>query len=249
MNANLPLMLAQDLAAKHDTDGRVLTRRTEGRELTPAQLEELDVIPCTHEARATLDSFRSIRTRLLATSNDNFVTMVAPVSHGCGGSFVARNLAVALTLDPSKSALLVDCNLRNPSQDKSLRVNTSGGGLINFLENSDEDMAGIVCKTDIPGLSLIPAGASRRGATEAEYFSSFRFRLLLAALRCRDLNRYIFLDAPPVKGAPDARILSEIADVVVLVAGYGRDTPTAISEAAANFDPNKFIGVVFNEGT
>lgn len=247
MNNNLPLTLAQDLAARHETDGRVMTRRAEGRELTPAQLEDLEIIPCTPEARATLDAFRGIRTRLLATSNDNFVTMVAPVSNRCGGSFVARNLAVALALDPSKSALLVDCNLRNPSQDRSLRIDASGGGLINFLESSGDDVNAIVCKTDIPGLSVIPAGTSRRGATEAEYFSSFRFRLMLAALRCRDLNRYIFLDAPPVKGAPDARILSEMADVVVLVAGYGRATPAAISEAAANFDPNKFIGVVFNE--
>ena len=37
-------------------------------------------------------------------------------------------------------------------------------------------------------------------------------------------------------------------DVVVLVAGYGRDTPAAIAQAAANFDPKKFAGVVFNEG-
>ena len=82
---------------------------------------------------------------------------------------------------------------------------------------------------------------------ENEYFSSFRMRLLLDSLRSAYADRYIFLDSPPVLGSPDARILSDLADVVVLVAGYGRNTPAAISAAAGNFDPAKFAGVVFNE--
>ena len=58
---------------------------------------------------------------------------------------------------------------------------------------------------------------------------------------------YSFLDGPPVKGSPDARILSESVDFVVLVAGYGHDTIDDITQAAALFDPSKFAGVVFNE--
>ena len=46
-----------------------------------------------------------------------------------------------------------------------------------------------------------------------------------------------------MKGSPDARILADLADFVVLVAGYGRDTPSTIAQAAANFDPAKFAGV------
>ncbi len=48
-------------------------------------------------------------------------------------------------------------------------------------------------------------------------------------------------------GSPDARILSDLADFVVVVAGYGRDTPTAINQAVANFEPSKLAGVVFNQ--
>ena len=57
-------------------------------------------------------------------------------------------------------------------------------------------------------------------------------RLLLDSLRSRYPDRYMFLDSPPVRGAPDARILADLADVVVLVTGYGRDTPAAIAQAA-----------------
>jgi Mrp family chromosome partitioning ATPase len=72
-------------------------------------------------------------------------------------------------------------------------------------------------------------------------------RLLLDSLRNNYADRYIFLDSPPALGAPDARMLSELADVVILVAGYGRNTPADIAAAAGNFDPGKFAGVVFNE--
>ena len=225
-----------------------VARRVESTALTPAQLLERSIIPYADGAnRHLVDSFRELRTRLLATSNDNFITLVAPVSNRCGGSFIARNLAVALTFDQTKTALLIDCNLRQPSQHASMKIDASNGGLVNYLEDLDADVDTMLYDTGIPRLKLIPAGRSRHGDMETEYFSSFRMRLLLDSLRNNYSDRYIFLDSPPVLGAPDARMLSDLADVVILVAGYGRNTAADIAAAAGNFDPGKFAGVVFNE--
>ena len=225
-----------------------VARRVESTALTPAQLLDRSIIPYADGAnRHLVDSFRELRTRLLATSNDNFITLVAPVSAGCGGSFVARNLAVALTFDQTKTALLIDCNLRQPSQHTSMKIKASNGGLVNYLEDLDADVENMLYDTGVPRLKLIPAGRSRHADMEIEYFASFRMRLLLDSLRSNYSDRYIFLDSPPALGAPDARMLSELADVVILVAGYGRNTPADIAAAAGNFDPGKFAGVVFNE--
>jgi protein-tyrosine kinase len=240
--------LASDSTSGPVGDHRSIARRDETKALTPVQLDDRAIIHYTEESRAQVDAFRELRTRLLATSYDNFVTLVVPVSRGCGGSFVARNLAVAFTFDQFKNALLIDCNLRNPTQHASMRIDPTSGGLINYLENADEDIATVLYETGVPRLRLLPAGTSRHGNGLAEYFSSFRMRFLLDSLRRRYPDRYIFLDGPPVLGAPDARILAELADVVILVTGYGRDNPQDIARAAANFDPNKFAGVVFNEG-
>lgn len=229
-------------------ESRSVARLVESTALTPAQLEDRAIIPYADGAnRRLVDSFRELRTRLLATSNENFITLVAPVSPGCGGSFVARNLAVTLTFDQSKSAILIDCNLRKPSQHRSMRVDASNGGLLNYLEDPEAAAEAMLYDTGVSRLKLIPAGTSRYGDTETEYFSSFRMRLLLDSLRSSYADRYIFLDSPPALGAPDARMLSELADVVILVAGYGRNTPAEIAAAAGNFDPGKFAGVVFNE--
>lgn len=239
---------AVDAVADLAGAGRGVVRRTGSTALTPAQLDDRAIIPYADGAnRRLVDAFRELRTRLLATSSDNFITLVAPVSAGSGGSYVARNLAVTLTFDPTKSALLIDCNLRRPSQHQSMRVDACNGGLVNYLEDPDAEVESMLYDTGIPRLQLIPAGRSRQGEVETEYFASFRMRLLLDSLRSSYADRYIFLDSPPALGAPDARMLSEMADVVVLVAGYGRNTAADIAAAAGNFDPGKFAGVVFNE--
>ena len=235
-----------DPSSAHGMGGRSLSLRHTGRALTPTQMEERSLIRRSTMARPEVDAFREIRTRLLAMTTNNFVALVAPVSAGCGGSFVARNLAAAMAFDETKSALLIDCDLRHPSQHATLQIDCSNGGLTDYLEDPDGDLGEVLYETGMPGLNLIPAGAPREAG--AEYFSSVRMRLLLDSIRSRHPDCYMFLDSPPVRGAPEARILADLADVVILVAGYGQDSPEAISQAAANFDPDKFAGVVFNQG-
>lgn len=242
-----PIIPRKDNQDGERSAGRSIAPRVDhSTALTPLQLEDRATIYRGETARREVDAFRELRTQLLSVAQGNFITLVAPVSAGSGGSFVARNLAVSVAFDESKTALLVDCDLRHPSQDQTLKVKPANGGLIDYLDNEDSDAESILYDTGVPRLRLIPAGKSRE--TGAEYFSSFRMRLLLDSLRSQYPNCHMFLDAPPVRGAPDARILADLADVVVLVAGYGRDTPAAIAQAAANFDPKKFSGVVFNEG-
>lgn len=223
-----------------------IVRTGDATALTPQQLQDRSIIHRTAVASPEVEAFRDLRTKLLAMVDGTFVAMVVPVSAGCGGSFVARNLAAALAFDETRSALLFDCDLRHPSQQATMRIEAKHGGLIDYLEDDRADLETLVYPTGVPRLHLVPTGKTRE--TGAEYFSSYRMRLMIDTLRSRHPDRYLVLDAPPVLGSPDARILSEIADVVILVAGYGRDRPSAIAQAAASFDPAKFAGVVFNEG-
>lgn len=218
----------------------------EGGALAPHQLEARRLITGDASTRELTNSFRELRTRLLELGDgQNFTTLIVPVSRGSGASFVARNLALAFAFDESRTALLVDCDLEQPTQHLALGVNPASGGLIDYLEHPSVGIKPILYHTGIPRLRLVPAGNAREG--HIEYFSSFRMRAVLDSLRCRYPDRYLFLDGPPIKGSPDARILSDLADYVVVVAGYGRDTPASINRAVAGFDPNKLAGLVFNE--
>jgi Mrp family chromosome partitioning ATPase len=207
-------------------------------------------LPLDMAAREQIESFRELRGHLLRIASalgvKTFTTLVAPVAEGSGASFVARNLAAAFTLD-ERLALLVDCNARNPTQHEALGSHTlDDDGLFEFLDSSGRgSLERLIVPTAIPGLHLIPAGARDGGRRKREYFSSTAMKELM--IRLRGEPCYVFLDAPPVHGSPDARILSDLADFVILVAGYGRSTNAAIASAAAVFDRDKVAGVVFNE--
>lgn len=237
-----------DALTPHAGTSRSIALMQEGGALARSQLEVRRLIHRDESVTAVTDAFREVRTRLLELSDgQNFTTLVVPVSRGSGGSFVARNLAVAFAFDEAKTALLIDCDLRHPSQHEALGLDAEAPGLINYLEHPAHGIKPILHHTGIPRLRVIPAGKPREA--QAEYFSSFRMRAVLDSLRCRYPDRYLFLDGPPIKGSPDARILSDLADFVVVVAGYGRDSSSAINRAVAGFDPSKLAGLVFNEAS
>lgn len=226
--------------------GQSIALMHEARALVPVQLEQRRLIHTEQSARDQADVFREIRTRLLELADGrNFITLVVSVSPGCGSSFVVRNLAAAFAFDEAKTSLLIDCNLRYPEQHRVLGVDSGSGGLIDFLDDPTRGIQSVIYPTVLRHVRLIPAGTARENV--AEYFSSFQMRTTIDSLRCRYADRYIFLDGPAVKGSPDARILADLADFVVLVAGYGKDTPAAIMQAASRFDPAKLAGVIFNQ--
>lgn len=193
---------------------------------------------------AQIDRFRELRTRLLEMGQgvrlQRFTTLVVPLISGSGGSFVARNLAASFTMEGRGNSLLIDCNLHRPSQHLAFRMD-SETGLFAFLEAPHGNFERLAQPTTLPGLGLITAGKARF----REYFSSQPMRGLMHTVRQTDC--FAFLDGPAVKGSPDARILSDLADFVILVVSYGKGTADEIAEAAASFDKNKFAGVVFNE--
>jgi Mrp family chromosome partitioning ATPase len=174
-----------------------------------------------------------------------FTTLVVPLVPESGASFVARNLAAAFTMQDNEMALLVDCNLRHPTQHMSLGARPDDGGLFDFLEQPHAAIDMLVRPTGIPGLHLIPAG--RPPSRLREHFSSAPMRMLMSALRNEPC--YVFLDGPPAQGSPDARILAGLADFVVLVLRYGSATTDAIVKAVEMFDAAKFAGVIFNDRT
>jgi Mrp family chromosome partitioning ATPase len=205
-----------------------------------------------------LDAFRDLRTRLLLKASDkgleHFTTLVVPITPGSGASFVSRNLAATFTLQEGIAALLVDCDFRSPGQREVFPTPVELDGLSEYLEwgahRADKQavqMRRLVQPTQISGLHLIPAGRCEavRAGRPREYFSSTAMRELMERLRAEPC--FVFLDGPPIAGSPDARILSELADLVILVVGYAQNTTAAITEAARLFERAKFAGVVFNE--
>ncbi len=191
------------------------------------------------------DLFRELRTRVLLDSGmRNPIILISGIKSGCGTSYVARNLASAIAMDPDRTALLIDCNLRRPSQQDAFEAG-DGPGLADFLRTPGLTTDRIIYPTGLPRLRIIPAGmASHR---HGDHLASLRMRGLIAELSNRYADRCLILDAPPACGTPEARMLAQRADLVLLVAGAAMHSREDVIAAARVFDPARLAGVVYNE--
>ncbi len=193
---------------------------------------------------STVQAFREIRTRILQkTKGQNCIIMVTSVTGDSGSSFVATNLGVAFSFDAGKTALLVDCNLRNPGLQK-LFPDKVPLGITDYLEKEDLDVADIIHSIGIERLRVIPAGDQRE--IPSEYFTSIRMKQMLSSIRQRYAERFILIDAPPVSETADTQILAELCDYILLVVPYGKVTNGQVEASIKSIDSKKLLGIVFN---
>jgi protein-tyrosine kinase len=210
----------------------------------PQDLAERRIIHPEMGENPTVKAFREIRTKILqATQGRNCVLMVTSVTGSSGSTFVALNLSSAFAFDEGKTALLFDCNLRNP-QLHLLFKEESVLGLTDYLENPKMDVSEVIHPVGIERLRVIPAGGRRE--IPAEYFTSARMKGLLDSVRERYPERFIILDSPPMTESADTQILADLCDYVVLVVPYGTVTHGEIDNCVKALDRNKLLGVVFN---
>ncbi|MGB7541245.1 MAG: hypothetical protein WBM28_04415 [Burkholderiales bacterium] len=254
---NLQLVPASGAAAKPATGTALVADRaghpetiarmavTERRLLSPADLAQRGIIHPQYIGDAAIQAFRELRTKIIQQSQgQNSVILVTAVNQGSGSSFVAQNLGAAFAFDAGKTALVIDCNLKNPNVHRLL-AKPSAPGLADYLENPDLDISEIIHPVGIARYRVIPAG--RRPETPAEHFTSVKMRRLMDSVRRRYMERFIILDGPPMSDIADIRILSELADYVLIIARYGRATNTQIENCLNAVSNKKLLGVIFND--
>lgn len=208
------------------------------------KLDRLKIVNAGMQNSKILNIFRELRTQLLQQNKkNNFICMVSSICHGGGASYIASNLASVFALDKAKTSMLIDANLYSPSLDQ-LIFGEASAGITDYLSDSSLSVKDVVYATGIPRLRVIPIGGNSEGA--AEYFSSEKMQQFVDEVRSRYSDRYIFIDAPPVADSSEARILSEIADMVILVVPHGRVTHDQIETAITTIGKDKLAGLVYN---
>jgi protein-tyrosine kinase len=228
-----------------DADSIDEMAKGDGEPLTAEELRRKGIIHLQQTNEPVVQVFRELRTKIIQQSGDqNAVILITSVSKGNGGSFIARNLAAAFAFDAAKTALLVDCNFRNPSVH-ALLADATLPGLADYFQNPDIGLSAVIQPVGISRMRVIAAGGSRE--IPAEYFASTKMRALVEALRDRYHDRFVILDAPPTSDIADIRILSELADYVLIVARHGRTTNAQIESSLQAMTQRKLLGIVFND--
>lgn len=214
-------------------------------EFSEEQLDELKIIHQNTKNDSLLKSMRELRTRVYEFSQaKNFICMVCSVVEKGGGSFVATNLASAIVLDKTKTAVLVDCNLYSASTDRLLPA-PANVGLVDYLDDKNFAMADVIYASGIPRLRVLPLGDNVDGGTEK--LTSERMKEALEELKNRYPDRYVIVDAPSVTDYDaEVRILSELCDLVVLVVPKGLVTREQLDKAVEAVDKHKLAAVIYN---
>ena len=177
-------------------------------------------LPSSARSR-TVEEFRLVKRNLMAAWQSDLIAdrrtsrliMVTSARPGEGKTFSALNLALAFASERDVKALLVDIDTQHPGLPKIIGI-PEDQGIVDILAG-DLTLAEVLIQTDIPNLTILPAG--RGGPHVPELFSSRQMSALLEELTQRFDDRFIIIDTPPCMASSDAAALAPLVGQIVFV--------------------------------
>lgn len=145
-----------------------------------------------------------------------------------GKTFSAINLALSLAGEQQYEVLLVEADFLKPDILSRLGI-ASGPGFVDALLDPGLDPERYVIRTDVPGLSVLPAGAKTNNVPEL--LASDRCREVLAKLVAGNQRRIILFDSPPVLMASHATVLAGLVGRALVVVRADQTTEADLREA------------------
>lgn len=197
--------------------------------------------PRSHVAEA----FRSLRTSIQFASVDiplSSLLITSPML-GDGKTTIASNLAIVMA-QSGQRVILIDADLRRPRLHTIFALRNRPGLSRMFVQN-DLPFNEVVQNTEVPGLTVIPAGYLPPNPLELVGSE----RMVEVLMQARDMADIVIIDAPPVTAVSDAIVLSKRVDAVLLVISVGKTQIEASVETMdqLNRAGARVIGAVLND--
>ena len=230
------------------------TSRRQGR-LAPIDRERLAeggyIVPGA-PATGLAEEFRLVKRQLLAgierrvsqPDDKRRSVLIASPQTGDGKSFCAVNLALSLAGERDLEVLLVDSDFIQPELLTVLGIDDSGPGLVDALADALADPEAFVIRTDVEGLSVLPAGA--RVNNVPELLASERTREVLARLIAGNKRRIILFDSPPALMASPATVLSAHVGQALVVVRADRTTEVDLRETIGLLSGCDHVALILN---
>lgn len=189
-----------------------------------------------------VESYRLLRTRLMriqVSQGLHSIIMSSTVSNE-GKTLTTLNLAQAYASLKDQRVLVVDGDLRTSGLSRFFTP-CSGPGLADALAG-DANFADVIQATDNPNLYVVSTG--QRSASPPELYASPRWKEFLGW--CSECFKLILVDTPPIFPLSDFDLMASACDGIVLVVRAQRTQREVLQKAAAQIDPKKLLGIVYN---
>ena len=192
-----------------------------------------------------LDFYRVLRTRVMErTGGEGGCTiMVTSALPGEGKTLTAINLALTFSMTFHQTAMLVDADLRRQGVHEVLGYE-SDRGLGDFLLDG-VPLSELIVWPGVEKLTLVSGG--KTVDESSELLASPAMKALVAELKNRYADRYVFFDVPPVLSRADALAMAPLVDYILLVVRGGRTPVDAVKKASGMLPQEKVIGLVLNK--
>ena len=190
-------------------------------------------------------SFKMLRTQVMQRLRSRKWNSLAIVSStpGDGKTMVAINLAMAISMDPGHSALLVDFDLRQPAMARRLGI-PADPGVEECLMGSRSISEVFVRLSGYERLMILPAG--NPVIHSSELLASEPTRQLVHELKTRYTDRIVLFDLPPLLGADDALAFMPQVDAALLVVSEGHTRSEHLIRALELLKDVPIVGTVLN---
>jgi len=198
------------------------------------------------------EEYRVIKRKLLDNAfgplskslNNSNVIMVTSSRQGEGKTFTAINLALSIALEQDKTVLLVDADVLRPNIMKTLELKNEQG-LMEYLLGDKENIAEVMCRTNLDNLRIISAGKSHH--LSAELLASERMFDAVEEFANRYPDRIVIVDTPPLLGINETAILANLAGQALVVTEEFRTKLVDVENAVKHLNPEMAIGFVVNK--
>jgi succinoglycan biosynthesis transport protein ExoP len=192
------------------------------------------------------EAFRTIKVSidLFSLSKPTKVVGITSTLPNEGKSTISANLA-RLIAHAGGTAILLDCDLRNPSLTRSLAPGAELG-LLDVLSGK-RLLTDVIWTDSTTSLAFLPMVAKTRLSHTNEILASAGMKKLIDLL-C-EVYDYVLIDLPPLTPVVDVRSTNQIVDSYLFVVEWGQTSVEAVERAlsSAPLVFGNLMGVVLNK--
>ena len=179
------------------------------------------------------ESIRNLRTSILLADVDNPPQVIMTTSSFPGEGKTTMALALAQNMSAmGKSVLLIEGDIRRRTLKTYVSSPERNGRGLTALITEDLHIEEVTIHDDLIGADIILGDKSSYNA--ADVFSSSKFSQFIA--RAREQYDQIIIDTPPVLLVPDARIIAQHVDHVLMVIRWNTTHEEQVVEALKMFE-------------